>query len=102
MASRALAACARSSGDYQRVYGRVLSQTRRPVIIHWLGEMFDPQLTGYWGEGSHGRAVNVALAVIEANRTKVDGIKMSLLERQTAINMNRCLARGARRVDAAH
>src|SRR5437667_515048 len=82
MASRALAACARSSDDYQRVYRRVLSQARQPVIIHWLGEMFDPQLTGYWGEENHGRAMNVALAVIEANRTKVDGIKMSLLDRQ--------------------
>ena len=96
MASRALAACARSSDDYQRVYGRVLSQTRRPVIIHWLGEMFDPQLTGYWGEGSHGRAMNVALAVIEANRTKVDGIKMSLLDRQKEIDMRRRLPRGVR------
>src|SRR5947208_8371352 len=66
MASRALATCARSSDDYQRVYRRVLSQTRQPVIIHWLGEMFDPQLTGYWGEENHGRAMNVALAVIEA------------------------------------
>jgi len=96
MASRALAACARSSDDYQRVYGRVLSQARRPVIIHWLGEMFDPQLTGYWGEESHGRAMNVALAVIEANRAKVEGIKISLLDRQKEIDMRRRLPRGVR------
>src|SRR5207245_1550852 len=51
MASRALAACARSSGDYQRVYGRVLSQTRRHVIIHWRGAMFDQHRTAYWGDG---------------------------------------------------
>ncbi|TMH43622.1 MAG: dihydrodipicolinate synthase family protein, partial [Betaproteobacteria bacterium] len=50
MASRALAACARSPDDYHRVYSRILSQLKQPVIIHWLGEMFDPQLAGYWGE----------------------------------------------------
>src|SRR6266480_2214101 len=96
MASRALARCARSSDDYQRVYRRVLSQTRRPSIIHWLGEMFDPQLTGYWGEEDHGRAMNVALAVIEANRAKVDGIKISLLDRQREIDMRRRLPQGVR------
>src|SRR5216117_3232319 len=96
MASRALAACARSSDDYQRVYRRVLSQTRRPSIIHWLGEMFDPQLTGYWGEEDHGRAMNVALAVIEANHAKVDGIKISLLDRQKEIDMRRRLPQGVR------
>ena len=96
MASRALAACARSSDDYQRVYRRVLSQARQPVIIHWLGEMFDPQLTGYWGEENHGRAMNVALAVIEANRAKIDGIKISLLDRQKEIDMRRRLPQGVR------
>src|SRR5438552_2179374 len=96
MASRALATCARSSDDYQRVYRRVLSQTRQPVIIHWLGEMFDPQLTGYWGEENHGRAMNVALAVIEANRAKVDGIKISLLDRQKEVDMRRRLPQGVR------
>src|SRR6266487_1996322 len=73
MASRALATCARSSDDYQRVYSRVLSRVRRPVIIHWLGEMFDRQLAGYWGEEDHDRAMKVALEVIEANRAKVEG-----------------------------
>jgi len=91
MASRALAACARSPDDYQKVYSRILSQVRRPVIIHWLGEMFDPQLAGYWGEKDHGRAMHVALAVIEANRAKVDGIKISLLDRQKEIDMRRRL-----------
>src|SRR6478672_8775649 len=52
MASRALARVARSPGDYERVYGRILSQARQPVILHWLGEMFDPALAGYWG-GAH-------------------------------------------------
>src|SRR6266446_676838 len=91
MASRALAACARSPDDYHRVYSRILSQLKQPVIIHWLGEMFDPQLAGYWGERDHGRAMEVALAVIEANPAKVDGIKISLLDRQKEIDMRRRL-----------
>jgi hypothetical protein len=96
MASRALAACARSPDDYRRVYSRVLSQVKQPVIIHWLGEMFDPQLAGYWGEKDHGGAMGVALAVIEANRAKVDGIKISLLDRQKEIEMRRRLPAGVR------
>jgi hypothetical protein len=96
MASRALAACARSPDDYQKVYSRILSQVKQPVIIHWLGEMFDPQLAGYWGGENHGRAMNTALAVIEANRPKVDGIKISLLDRHKEIDMRRRLPRGVR------
>ena len=87
MASRALAACARSPDDYARVYGRVLSQVRAPVILHWLGEMFDPALAGYWvGAGGlasdpdHARATDVCAAVIDANAAKVDGVKVSLLD----------------------
>jgi len=96
MASRALAACARSPDDYQKVYSRILTRVKRPVIIHWLGEMFDPQLAGYWGEKDHGRAMNVALAVTEANPAKIDGIKISLLDRQKEIDMRRRLPAGVR------
>jgi hypothetical protein len=96
MASRALAACARSPDDYQRVYARVLSQVRGPVIIHWLGEMFDPQLAGYWGKKDHGEAMDVALGVIDANRAKVDGIKISLLDRQKEIEMRKRLPEDVR------
>jgi len=96
MASRALAACARSPDDYQKVYSRILTRVKRPVIIHWLGEMFDPQLAGYWGEKDHGRAMNVALAVTGANPAKVDGIKISLLDRQKEIDMRRHLPAGVR------
>jgi len=96
MASRALAACARSPDDYRKVYDRILSQVRQPVIIHWLGEMFDPQLAGYWGEKDPGRAMNVALGMIEASRAKVDGIKISLLDRQKEIDMRRRLPPGVR------
>src|SRR5712664_3362076 len=84
MASRALAACAKSSDDYAHVYGRVLSQVRAPVILHGRGEMFDPALAGYWiGAGGHdpdhARAIDVCADVIGANATKIDGIKISML-----------------------
>jgi len=102
MASRALARVARSPADYERVYDRVLMQSRQPVILHWLGEMFDPQLAGYWlgSEASRGdaidRAMNVALGVIAANPGKVDGIKISLLDKEKEIAMRRRLPEGVR------
>src|SRR5262245_41117715 len=79
MASRALARVAQSPADYERVYARVLAQAANPVIIHWLGEMFDPALAGYWGHSDHRAAIKTVLAVIKANADKVDGIKISLL-----------------------
>jgi hypothetical protein len=96
MASRALAACARSPDDYATVYDRVLSQVREPVIIHWLGEMFDPALEGYWGHADHDRAMNVCLDVIGRNAHKVDGIKISLLDKDREIAMRRRLPAGVR------
>jgi Protein of unknown function (DUF993) len=88
--------CARGQGDYQRVYGRLLSQLRRPAILHWLGEAFDPQLKGYWGGGSVDEAMAVCLDVIRENRAKVDGIKISLLDKSCEIAMRRLLPEGVR------
>jgi len=96
MASRALAACARSPDDYGQVYDRVLAQVRKPVIIHWLGEMFDPALEGYWGRRDHTRGMEVCLDVIRRNAEKVDGIKVSLLDKEKEIAMRRRLPRGVR------
>jgi hypothetical protein len=96
MASRALAACAKSPDDYARVYDRVLAQVREPVIIHWLGEMFDPALDGYWGHADHGKAMEVCLDVIRKNAAKVDGIKISLLDKNKEIAMRRRLPKGLR------
>jgi hypothetical protein len=96
MASRALAKAARSPDDYVRVYDRVLRQVRQPVIIHWLGEMFDPALAGYWGSGDHMAAMNTALEVIAENAAKVDGIKISLLSKEKEIAMRRRLPEGVR------
>ena len=96
MASRALAACATGSTDYRAVYDRILGQVRAPVIIHWLGEMFDPALAGYWGHDDHMAAMDVCLDVIAANADKVDGIKISLLDGQKEIAMRRRLPKGVR------
>jgi hypothetical protein len=96
MASRALAASAQSPDDYARVYDRILSQVKQPVIIHWLGEMFDPALEGYWGKKDHLAAMEICLGVLEKNRTKIDGIKISLLDKDKEIVMRRKLPKGVR------
>jgi hypothetical protein len=96
MASRALAKAARSPADYQRVYARILSQVKQPVIIHWLGEMFDPALKGYWGTYEHMAAMETALSVIQAHVDKVEGIKISLLDASKEVAMRRRLPRGVR------
>jgi hypothetical protein len=96
MASRALAACARSPDDYAKVYDRILSQVKQPVIIHWLGEMFDPALEGYWGNRDHYAAMDTCLSVLQTNKQKVDGIKISLLDKDKEIAMRRKLPKGVR------
>ena len=96
MASRALAACAAGPDDYVRVYGRILSQAREPVIIHWLGDMFDPALGGYWGHEDVESAMDVCLSVIRGNAAAVDGIKISLLDKDREIDMRRRLPPGVR------
>ena len=96
MASRALVKAARSPDDYVKVYGRVLGQVKEPVIIHWLGEMFDPALDGYWGHKDHMQAMDVAVDVVAANAKKVDGVKISLLDKDKEIAMRRRLPEGVR------
>ncbi|MGO8040744.1 dihydrodipicolinate synthase family protein [Rhizobium leguminosarum] len=96
MASRALAAAAKGPDDYIRVYDRILRQVKEPVIIHWLGEMFDPALEGYWGNGDHIKAMSTCLEVIEAHAEKVDGIKISLLSKEKEVAMRRRLPKGVR------
>ncbi len=96
MASRALAKAARSPDDYARVYDRVLGQVKEPVVIHWLGEMFDPALAGYWGSADHMAAMETALDIIAANASKVDGIKISLLSKEKEIAMRRRLPQPVR------
>jgi hypothetical protein len=96
MASRALARVARSPADYERVYDRVLSQAKQPVILHWLGDMFDPALKGYWGSDELDTAMATALGIIEAHAAKVDGIKISLLDKDKEVAMRRRLPANVR------
>ena len=96
MASRALARVAKSPADYERVYARVLSQAKQPVVLHWLGDMFDPALAGYWGTKDVDAAMDTALGIIAAHPDKVDGIKISLLDKDKEIAMRRRLAPGVR------
>ena len=96
MASRALAATARHLEDYAAVYARVLEQVREPVIVHWLGPMFDPALTGYWGSTDISRASESCLHIICAHKEKIDGIKISLLDPDLEVSMRRRLPSGMR------
>jgi hypothetical protein len=96
MASRALAQCAREREDYVRVYGRILSQVSQPVILHWLGEAFDPLLAGYWGTGDTAQAMETVLGIIEEHRERVDGIKISLLNPALEVEMRSRLPLGVR------
>ena len=96
MASRALARIAKGPDDYARVYAKVLAHAQEPAIIHWLGEMFDPALKGYWGGHDFARTVETCLAVIADNVAHVDGIKVSLLDAEKEILMRHRLPEGVR------
>jgi hypothetical protein len=96
MASRHLARTARGYDDYARVYAKVLGQVAKPVILHWLGDMFDPQLAGYWGADDLDRATEFALAIVRDNAAKIDGIKISLLDAGREVALRRRLPPGVR------
>jgi hypothetical protein len=96
MASRALAKTTNSATDYQELYGSLIASTREPVILHWLGDMFDPQLTGYWGSTNLTEAAETVLAIINAQPNRVDGIKVSLLDASREITLRRKLPPGVR------
>jgi hypothetical protein len=91
MASRELARLARNADDYREVYDKVLDQLARPALIHWLGDMFDPQLEGYWGSTDLDNAMDVLLNIIETHRDRVDGLKLSLLDQRRELLMRRRL-----------
>ncbi|MCY3879597.1 MAG: dihydrodipicolinate synthase family protein [Rhodobacteraceae bacterium] len=91
MASRALVRVAERPDDYIQIYGDVLAACDQPVILHWLGEMFDPMLAGYWGSDCFEEALATVFAVIEENAAKIDGIKISLLDKEKEIIMRRRL-----------
>src|SRR5690349_21264576 len=90
MCSRHLAAAAGGADDYRRVYGELLDQADGKVLLHWLGEAFDPALAGYWGGDE------VVLEIIQEHAGKVEGIKLSLLDAAREIDMRRRLPAGVR------
>jgi hypothetical protein len=96
MASRALARAARSADDYRRVYGTILDQVSQPVILHWLGDMFDPQLAAYWGTRDLDAAMEVCLGVIHDHEAHIEGIKISLLDADREVAMRARLPKGVR------
>jgi hypothetical protein len=96
MASRALAACGKGPDDYVKVYGRILGQVKEPVIIHWLGDMFDPALAGYWGSADLDRGVETLLAIVHEHARRIDGVKISLLDQRREITMRRRFPVGVR------
>ncbi|GHE96807.1 hypothetical protein GCM10014715_61360 [Streptomyces spiralis] len=96
MASRALAATAQGPDDYLEVYGHLLRQAAEPVILHWLGPMFDPALEGYWGSADLDAATDTFLEVIAAHPDKVDGVKISLLDARREVELRRRLPQGVR------
>ncbi|MCX4981004.1 dihydrodipicolinate synthase family protein [Streptomyces sp. NBC_00572] len=96
MASRALAAAAAGPDDYLDLYGHLLRQAGEPVILHWLGPMFDPALDGYWGSADLDTATETFLEVIAAHPDKVDGIKVSLLDARREVELRRRLPEGVR------
>ena len=96
MASRALAASARSARDYLEVYGTLLKQADRPVILHWLGEAFDPALHGYWGSADLPGAADTVLELIDQAGGQVDGIKLSVLDAGHEVALRRRLPPGVR------
>lgn len=96
MASRALAACARGPEDYACVYDRILTQVRQPVILHWLGPMFDPALAGYWGSHDLDTATDYCLQIIGTHAERIDGIKISLLDKAREIAIRRRLPAGVK------
>ncbi len=96
MASRALAAVARGPEDYAEVYGGLLRQCARPVILHWLGSMFDPALSGYWGSAQLDAATDSFLDVVASHPGKVDGVKVSLLDASREVALRRRLPDGVR------
>ena len=96
MASRALCRVARTPDDYLFVYDRLIRQCRGKVILHWLGDMFDPELAGYWGSRTFASAQRTVLTLIGEHAAKIDGIKISLLDADKEIEMRRKLPAGVR------
>jgi hypothetical protein len=96
MSSRALTHVAKTPDDYITVYSSVLQNANHPVILHWLGDMFDPELAGYWGGNNFDQTMETCLTIINQNTSKIDGIKISLLDKEKEIRMRRLLPKNVK------
>lgn len=96
MASRHLAAVASGPDDYQKVYSQILGHVSGKAIVHWLGDMFDPALAGYWGSPNLNEAADSFITVIAENAAKIDGVKLSLLDMDREVELRRRLPNGVR------
>jgi len=96
MASRHLVGAARSAEDYLAVYGGLITRSTRPVLLHWLGEMFDPRLAGYWGSSDVDAAAGTVLELVRAYADRIDGVKISLLDEDREVWLRRQLPPGVR------
>jgi hypothetical protein len=72
------------------VYREVLEAAAAPVVLHWLGTAFDPELEGYFGDA------DTVLRIIEAAGDRVAGIKLSLLDAEAEVALRARLPRGVR------
>ncbi|MGC9665916.1 dihydrodipicolinate synthase family protein [Planosporangium sp. 12N6] len=96
MCSRQLAALAKGPQDYLYVYDRVLAQTGAPVVLHWLGDMFDPALAGYWGAGDLDAATKTFVSMVHAHADVIDGVKVSLLDAAREVGLRELLPASVR------
>ena len=96
MASRALAGAARSADDYLDLYGSLIRQAAEPVILHWLGDMFDPALAGYWGSQDLDEATETVLSLLREHSARIDGIKISLLDETREVELRRGVPAGVK------
>lgn len=96
MASRALAATAARADDYLELYAELIARANQPVILHWLGEQFDPALRGYWGSTDLDQATTVVAKIVAAQPDRVDGVKVSVLDAARELALRERLPDGVR------
>ncbi len=96
MASRALCRVAKTRDDYLHVYDRIISQAADKVVLHWLGDMFDPQLAGYWASRDVDTAMETVLELIRSHAGRIEGIKISLLEQRYEEKLRAALPDGVK------
>ena len=85
-----------AADDYANVYGRILSQVKAAGDHPLARRDVRSGARRLLGHRDHREAMEVAVDVIAANAAKVDGIKISLLDKDKEIAMRRRLPQGVR------